>query len=445
MKTRCHLSALLVTAISLLPFRPQAQTISTLAGKKQSGYSGDGGPASASLLYKATCVVTDKAGNLFVSDFCNHVVRKIDRQGIITTIAGNHIMGYSGDGGPATAAQMKCPWGLAIDATGNLYIAEKENNIIRKINTEGIISTIAGNGTQGYSGNGGAATAAQLNHPLGVAVDKAGNVYVADNSNNVVRKINPAGLINTIAGNHSAGNSGDGGQATAASFRNPRHVAVDEAGNVFVSDTWNSVVRKIAATGIITTVAGNRSKSYTGDGGQATAAGIYYPVGITVGADGCLYIADNHNHAIRKVDNNGIITTVAGNGVKGYSGDNGPATTAQIANPTSITIDETGKLYIAEFENNLVRVVNLPSFASYGHIKIYPNPTQNSITMELPEYTANPTVYISDVTGKVLETKALETSKPQRVSFNLAGLAAAAYIINVTAAGKTYSERVVKL
>ena len=445
----CKHSLLLLVAITLVTTFSAAQVITSFAGKAMQGYSGDGGQAGNCLFNKPVCIAIDKAGNLFVTDFHNNVVRKINTTGIVSTVAGNNTAGYSGDGGSATATQLNGPWGIAVDTIGNIYIADKENHAIRKVNTTGIITTIAGKGKPGLAGDGKPAADALLNHPLGLAVDNAGNLYIADNSNTLVRQINPAGIITTFAGNRKAGYSGDGGPATRASFKNIRYIACDNNGNVYISDTWNSVVRKVDAAGIVTTVAGNHTMKYTGDGSHATAAGIYFPVGITVALDGSLFIADNHNHVIRKVDNNGIITTVAGNGTKGSSGNGGPATAAQLANPTSIAIDGAGKLYVVEFPNNTIRLVNIPEAIkatapmATSTLNVYPNPSHGAFTVALPEYKVPANITIIDAVGKTIEVRLLETGNAQNVPFTLSNVAAGDYIVKVVAGDKAASVKIV--
>lgn len=432
-------------------FTLQAQTISTFAGSmaKGAGYNGDGGQANAAQLNKPSSIALDKAGNVYITDFQNNVVRKVNAEGVITTIAGNGTEGYSGDGYKATAAQLHGPWGIAVDEAGNVYFSDKENHAIRKVNTAGIITTIAGKGKAGYSGDKGLATAAMLDHPLGLAIDKAGNIYIADNSNTAVRKINTAGIITTFAGSFSTGYSGDGGLATNAKFKNIRYVACDGIGNVYISDTWNSVIRKVDAAGYISTVAGNHTSKYSGDGGAATNAGIYFPVGITATDDGTLFIADNHNHVIRKVDKDGIITTVAGNGTKGYSGDNGPATTAQLTNPTSIVAAPDGRLLIAEFAHNIIRQVNVPaqvksmSEADGTRLNVYPNPSHGAFSVQLPEYKTPASISVADITGRVIETRMMEKNSTQVVSFNLINVAAGNYIVKVVVDGNTNTAKVV--
>ncbi len=236
---------------------------------------------------------------------------------IITTVAGNGIGSYSGDGGQATAANLNTPSGVAFDAAGNLYIADVNNNRIRKVTTAGAISTVAGNGTGGYSGDGGQATNAELNNPRGVACDATGNLYIADFENNRIRKVTTVGVISTVAGNGTGGYSGDGGQATVAELNQPIGVTLDTAGNLYIADTYNNRIRIVTTAGVISTVAGNGTGGYSGDGGQATATELYTPAGITFDAAGNLYIGDVENNRIRKVTTVGVISTVTGNGIPG--------------------------------------------------------------------------------------------------------------------------------
>ncbi len=337
-----------------------AQTIITIAGNGTQGYSGDGGSAISAKLDHPEGVAIDVAGNLYIADLSNHVIRKVNTSGIISTFAGTGTAGYSGDGGPATSAKLFSPRGVAIDAAGNLYIAELINHVIRKINTSGIISTFAGTSTAGYSGDGGPATSAKLYLPASVAIDAIGNIYFTDHGNNVVRKVNTSGIISTIAGTGTAGYSGDGGSATSAKLNEPTGLDIDALGNVYIADYINNVVRKINTSGIISTFAGTGIAGYSGDGGPATSAKLYWPAGIAVDAFGNLYISDVNNSVIRKVNTSGIISTFAGTGIIGYSGDGGLATMAQLSSCLSgLAIDIAGNLYIADRDNNVIREVGV--------------------------------------------------------------------------------------
>jgi uncharacterized protein (TIGR03437 family) len=335
-----------------------AGVLTVVAGNGIYGYSGDGGPATSASLRLPSGVAVDAAGNLFIADWTNCRVRKVSPGGIISTVAGNGNAGFSGDGGPATSASLNFPQGVAVDAAGNLFIADSQNDRVRKVSPGGIISTVAGNGSQGFSGDGGPATSASLNQPFGVAVDAVGNPFIADTANSRVRKVSPGGIISTVAGNGTSGFSGDGGPATSASLYCPFGVAVDAAGNLFIADTYNYRVRKVSPGGIISTVAGNGSLGFfSGDGGPATSASLNWPYGVAVDAAGNLFIADYNNYRVRKVSPGGIISTVAGNGAYKFSGDGGPATSAPLSHPSGVAVDAAGNLFIADTYNNRVREV----------------------------------------------------------------------------------------
>jgi len=347
-----------LTIITLLfCFTAKAQIITTVAGNGSGGYTGDGGQATNAELNGPDGIAFDSYGNMYIADEVNNIIRKVTSSGIITTFAGG---GSSlGDGGQATNAQLASPTAVLFDATGNLYIADYSNNRIREVNTVGIITTIAGTGTLGYSGDGGQATNAQLNKSAGITFDATGNFYIADEGNNCIRKVTTAGIITTIAGTGTSGYSGDGGQATAAEMYNPTGVVFDVVGNLYIADYPNNRIRKVNTSGIISTIAGTGASAYSGDGGQATAAELWLPSQIKFDISGNLYIADAHNNRIRMINTLGIITTVAGNGTAGYSGDGGQATTAELNLSYGVALDALNNVYIADYNNNRVRKITV--------------------------------------------------------------------------------------
>jgi sugar lactone lactonase YvrE len=336
---------------------PGSGFIITVAGNGTLGYSGDSGAATSAELYDPSGVAVDSLGNIYIADMYNHRIRKVSTSGIITTVAGNGTYGYSGNGGAATSAELYDPSSVAVDSSGNIFIADSNNHSIRKVSTSGIITTVAGNGTYGYSGDSGAATSAELYDPSGVAVDSSGNIYIADVSNQRVRKVDTSGIITTVAGNGAYGYSGDSSAATSAELFYPRGVAVDSSGNIYIADLNNHRIRKVSTSGIITTVAGNGTYGYSGDSGAATSAELYNPSGVAVDSSGNIYIADVSNQRVRKVDTSGIITTVAGNGTYGYSGDSGAATSAELNGPYGVAVDSSGNIFIADLNNNRIRKV----------------------------------------------------------------------------------------
>ncbi|MER7625352.1 RICIN domain-containing protein [Streptomyces sp. NPDC126503] len=340
-----------------------APEITTVAGTGDAGATGDDGPAVAARLDRPYGLAMDTTGTLYVSDHNNHQVRKVTTDGRIRTVAGTGTAGFGGDHGPALSAQLDSPREVAVDRAGNLYIADSENHRIRKVTADGQIDTVAGTGTAGFSGDDGPAGAAELNCPYGVAVDRAGNLYIADTDNHRVRRITPDGQIRTVAGTGTPGFSGDGGPATAAELNGPYGVAVDGAGALYITDAENHRVRKVAGDGTISTVAGTGTDGFSGDGGPATSAKLDFPLSVVADSTGTLYISDHNNHRVRRVAGDGTISTVAGTGSDGFSGDGGPATSAELNYPFGLAVDRVGALYIADYVNNRVRKVATAAMA----------------------------------------------------------------------------------
>lgn len=397
-------------------FTPGSASSIVVAGASGNpGYNGDGIPATQALLNGPQGIAVDSAGDIFISDTGNNRVRKVDTNGIITTLAGNGQAGYSGDRGPSVTASLNFPDSIGVDLNGDIIIGDSNNfrlrqvgadgtirtivgngslycgsgvpavtagiegphavladrqgdvlfsddlnNRIREISPGGIITTIAGNGSYWFAGDGGPATQAGIGYPEGLAIDAPGNIYVVDNSNNRIRKIDTSGTITTIAGvgNSACSFGGDGGPATLAQLCYPDSVAVDASGSVYFTDGGNARVRKVDPLGNISTVAGDGAQGYPGDGGMATQTPLGYVAGVTVGADQTLYLADSDASRVLHVDAAGRVATVAGNGIAGYTGDGGAAAAAELDGPSHVAFDTSGDMLIADAFNNAIRVVD---------------------------------------------------------------------------------------
>lgn len=338
------------------------QIINTIAGTGTGGYSGDGGQATnAQLGGMYYCYPAfDNAGNTYIAQNLSNTIRKIDKAGVITTIAGtNGVYGYTGDGGPAVNALLYHPTAIAIDNANNIFVSDRNGTVIRKISPSGIITTVSGQYTTSCGvGDGGLLVQAQFSAISALTIDHAGNLYISDYGCNTVRKVNSSGIITTIAGNGTWGYSGDGGPATAAQLAYPCSVAIDNAGNIYIADAENQRVRKLSTTGIITTIAGNGNLGYSGDGGPAIQASLSFPGSVVIDNSGNLYTGD-YNNVVRKIDPSGIITTYAGTGISGYSGDGGTALLAQL-NMTQgrISIDNNSNIYFADDYHFVVRKIS---------------------------------------------------------------------------------------
>ncbi|MEO7298345.1 MAG: kelch repeat-containing protein [Verrucomicrobiota bacterium] len=336
--------------------------ITTAAGNGTKAFSGDGGQATSASLKSPLGIAFDTSGNLFIADSENCRVRKVTTNGAISTVAGNGSSQYSGDGGQATNASLNFPQAIAVDNLGNLFITESSDRI-RKITSNGIINTVVGNGISGYTGDGGQATNASLSKPKGIAFDASGNMLIADSLNHGIRRVTTNGIISTVAGNGIGGYSGDGGQATNASLYFPHGIAFDASGNMLIADTSNYRIRKVTSNGIISTVAGNGTGSYSGDGGRATNSSLN-PEALAVGSSGDLFVADKGNIRVRKISSDGFITTVAGNGVFGYSGDEGIATNASLSFCYGIALNKVGDLFFSDYSNARIRIISASSALS---------------------------------------------------------------------------------
>lgn len=440
----------LIVTIGLINFgySTKAQNISTIAGNGVAGGSGDGTAATGAQLNAPRGICVDHSGNVYIADFANHKVRKVDGStGIISTIAGTGVSGYTGNGGAATNAKLANPADVCVDTNGNVYIAEYSNHCIRKINSStGFISTIAGTGTAGYSGDGGLAINAKLNVPRGVFTDKSGNVYIAEEGNHTIRKVTfSTGIITTIVGTNSAGYSGDGGIATNAKLNTPEGVATDDSGNVYIADRYNNRIRKVSgSSGIISTIAGTGTAGFSGDGSLAINANLNIPFGVELDIFGNIYIADRGNERIRKINvSTGVITSVAGNGTAGYSGDGSPAINAMLNGPIGICLDTSGNIYIGDTNNNRIRkVTNSPTaiaerIISDNVIHAYPNPSNGEFTLSTE---ASDEICIYNSSGKkIFFSKAISNITTINISDQPSGV----YLINILSSKSSVNKKVI--
>jgi sugar lactone lactonase YvrE len=383
-----------------------SQNIYTYAGIGLPGFSGDGGAANLAKINFPIGVAVDASGNLFISDYANHRIRKVNTSGIISTVAGTGTQGFSGDGGLAVSALLNHPSGIAVDNFGNIYFSDEDNNRVRMINNSGVINTVAGGGTT--LGDGGPAISAQLSYPYGIAIDNAGSLYIADQLHYRIRKVNTSGIINTVAGTGTAGLSGNGGQATLAQINQASGVAIDPSGNIYLTEMQDNQIRKINTSGVINTIAGTGISGFAGDGGPAISAQLSYPTNISIDATGNIYINDMLNYRIRKINSLGNISTVVGTGTSGYSGDYGSAISAQIGKSWATSIDMSGNLYINDYDNHCVRIVcatncitgmnaNTDKTSSFS---IFPNPNNGIFSLKVENEIKNGEIVLINSLGQ---------------------------------------------
>jgi trimeric autotransporter adhesin len=385
----------------------QAQIITTVAGGGLS-VPGDGGPATNCTLIRPSALTVDAAGNIYICERDAQRVRKVTPDGMVTTIAGTGVIGYSGDGGPATGATLHSPNCIVVDAANNIYFGDQVS-AIRKIDAAGNISTIAGTGIIGFGGDGGPATIAQLDGPNGLAIDASGNLFISDLGNYRIRKVDASGMITTIAGTGIMDYNADDIPATDANI-NPFGIITDGAGNIVVTEVVSCRVRKINSAGNITTIAGTGVLGFSGDMGSATNAQLYGPMGICMDNAGNILLSDTRNHRIRKIDADGNITTIAGNGLNGFAGDGGPATAASITLPMSIALDNTGSLIVCDYGNNRIRKINgvaavkNSATRQKANLNLVPNPNTGSFTLTVPSVTNEPVyIVVMDVRGRIVQ------------------------------------------
>jgi hypothetical protein len=350
---------------------PAPGTINVFAGTSTAGATGDGGPAVSAEIQNPEDFVTDASGNAYIGDDGNCEVRKVSPAGIITRFAGTGTCGFTGNGGPAINAEISDADGVAVDAAGNVYIGDSTNNVVRKVSPSGIISDFAGTGTQGYTGDHGPAAMAELYYPWGVRVDRSGDVFISDSGNHVVREVNAAGTITTIAGNGTSGNTGDHGPATSAELHDPVGMWWDPSGNLLITDAASHVVREVNPAGIITTIAGNGTSGSTGDNGPATSAELKAPYGVAEDIHGNVFIGDYNDQKVREVSGaTGIITTYSGTSGSdgtGNQGNGGPAAAAILGGPSQVWFDLSGNLYINEYDSSQIRKVTQTSPTGLGY------------------------------------------------------------------------------
>lgn len=427
MKVRINSAILCIVFLFLISTAHAQGIITTIAGNGVTHYIGDGWPATNYSLASPTGICIDKAGNIFEVDYAVPRVRRVFRDTLFT-FAGTGVPSYTGDAGPATDATFRNPSGVAVDTSGNVYVLEEYNKVVRKIDrSTGIVTTVCGSGFGGFGGDGGAALSAKMEQPAGLCVDKSGNIYIADYGNQRIRKVDAAtGIITTVAGNGVNGYSGDGGPATNTKLSYPKAVFADSLSNIYIADYGNNRIRRVdAVTGNISTVAGTGVAGYSGNEGPAVNAKLVEPTGLFMSKRGNLYIADFGNNVVRVVTPDGIIHTVVGSGSTGFSGDGGSALAATMQGPTGVCVDDSEYLYIADIGNSAIRKVT-PVYVGVSDVKrsstisVYPNPATDRLFLSgIDKGAKDAVIKIINTTGMVVYTGHAHSGEPVDVS-NLA-------------------------
>ena len=424
----------LLFSLLLLPFYLSAQIVTTVVGTGTAGFSGDNSTATSSQLSRPTSIAFDKVGNMYIADADNYRVRMVNTAGIITTIAGNGTSGFSGDNGPATAASI-IPTSVIADTLGNIYIAELSR--IRKVDNAGIITTIAGNTTLGFNGDGIPATAATLHTPYLGFVDTSGALYFSDSYNHRIRKIDAAGIISTVVGVGISGSAGDGGPASAANLNTPCFISRNPRGELLIPDMGARRVRIADTAGIINAFAGTGGGGSGGDGGPAITGTVGTCIGAACDEAGNVYITSTGTNIIRKVDTAGIITRIAGTGAMAYSGDNGPALLAEF-NYINQAVPRNGDLYVVDMYNNRIRKIALSTTAlaeireQGTGIKLYPNPAIDIITI----FTQNGIrdIIITNSSGQFATSYHATTFSEKQANITIKNLPPGIYFVKVNEA-----------
>jgi sugar lactone lactonase YvrE len=429
--------------VLIVPVVGKGQIITTFAGGG-SGL-GDGGPATAAYVTNDIGGAFDNYGNYYCAEPVYYRIRKVSNAGIITTVAGNGLAGSGGDNGPATAAELSLPSAVRIDAEGNLYICDNGSSSIQKVDAvTGIITTVAGDNLPGFGGDGGPATSALLFDPQDICFDKSGNLYIADGFNQRIRKIDTSGIITTFAGTGDIGSTGDNGPATAAELNWPEGLATDDSGNLYIGGE-DYLVRKVSPTGIITTIAGTKGTDvFDGDGVPATNA-KFRPFRLTIDPSGELVISDISNNRVFHIDAAGIIHTIAGNGIAGFSGDNGAATAAEIDNPAGVVFDSCGNLFIAAMDR--VRKISYNPACwpekvdniTPQNLSIYPNPAYD--LLHIDNIKTQSTYYLINTIGSTLQQGTLQAGSN---NIPVQSLPPGVYILEISGDGVRDVVRVVK-